>query len=96
MARAGGEHSKRRQAASRNLPPGKLLAWKLSSYEDATVLLDPRVAIERRLQRLRTDLERCDCCLTWRPTPTADREVLAPDRCRDLKLPSPGKAPNLP
>jgi hypothetical protein len=96
MAKAGGEHSKRRRAASRNLPPGKLLAWALSRYEDATILLDPWAAIDRRLQRLRTDLERRDCYLTWRPTPTADREVLAPDRCRDLRLPSPGKAPNLP
>jgi hypothetical protein len=106
MAKAGGKHSKRRRAASRreaalpirftDLPTGIPLAWALSRHEDATVLLDPWAAIERRLWGLCTDLERRDCYLTWRPTPTADREVLAPDRCRDLKLPSPGKAPNLP
>jgi hypothetical protein len=105
MGKADKRHTKPRQPVSRrkattlrftDLPPGSPLAWALSRREDATVLLDPRAAIERRLQGLCTDLERRDCYLTWRPTQTADRDVLEPARCRDLKLPSPGKAPNLP
>jgi hypothetical protein len=106
MGKADKGHSKRRRPTSRgkaasplrvtDLPPGKPLAWALSHYEDTTILLDPRAAIERRLQRLCTDLERRECYLSWRAGPTADREVLALNRCRDLKLPSPPKAPNLP
>jgi hypothetical protein len=105
MGKADKKHTNRRRPASRrkattprftDLLPGKLLASALSSYEDASVLLDPWAAIERRLQRLRTDLERPDCYLSWRPGSTADREVLSPARCRDLKLPPTGRAPNLP
>jgi len=105
MGKADKRHTNRQQPVSRrkakafrftDLPPGGPLAWALSRPEDVSLLLDPRAAIERGLRRLCTDLEKRDCYLTWRPTPTADREVLEPARCRDLKLPSPGKAPNLP
>ena len=106
MGKADKGHNKRRRQTSQgkaasplrvtDLPPGKPLAWALSHYEDTTILLDPRGAIERRLRRLCTDLERCECYLSWRAGPTGDREVLAPNRCQDLKLPSPPKAPNLP
>jgi hypothetical protein len=107
MGKAAKGRSKRRRPTPRrkvasplrvtDLPPGKLLAWALSHYDDGTtVLLDPWAAMERCLQHLRTALERRDCYLSWRPSPSADREVLAPARCRDLRLPSPRKAPNLP
>jgi hypothetical protein len=107
MGKAGKRLSKRRRQASRrraaspirvtDLPSGKPLAWALSHYDDGpTVLLDHWAAIERRLQRLCTALERRDCYLSWPPGPTAaDRKLLAPDRARDLKLPPPMKAPNL-